>query len=340
MPDRPIDPTTDSTGAFVRQESVFRNWVTADGSAGPSGKAGFKAEVGRYHLYVALNCPWAHRTLLMRALKNLDDAIGLSITLPERQEIGWVFGSDPACIADTVNGFRALREAYEKASPGYEGRVTVPVLWDKKTGTIVNNESSEIIRMMNDGFFGISGNDLDFYPVPERSEIDALNELVYRSVNNGVYRAGFAKSQSAYDEAFDDVFRALDKLEKRLATQRYLAGDRLTEADWRLFPTLVRFDAAYHGAFKCNLRRLVDYPCLWEYTRDLYQVPGVAPTVSIAHIKRGYWRKGERNPLGIIPKGPAIDFTRPHDRARFPARPIARLGARPGARGATPAGRS
>jgi putative glutathione S-transferase len=310
---------TDATGAFVRAESRFRRWVT------PTGESGFPAARGRYHLYVALNCPWAHRTLIFRKLKKLEDVIGLSIVLPERTERGWAFGDDPGCIPDTANGFRYLREAYERAEPSYDGRVTVPVLWDKEKKTIVNNESSEIIRMMNDAFGAFTRDDTDYYPEPERPEIERINAFVYEKVNNGVYRAGFAKSQAAYDAAFDDVFLGLDTLEERLSRQRYLAGDRVTEADWRLFPTLVRFDTAYHGAFKCNKRRLVDYPNLWAYTRELYQMPGVAETVNIAHIKRGYWRKSERNPTGIIPKGPEIDFTRPHDRDRLPARPPARL---------------
>ncbi|MEQ8388667.1 MAG: glutathione S-transferase family protein [Alphaproteobacteria bacterium] len=328
----PVDRTTRDRapeGAFVRRDSKIRHWVTPDGAGG------FKAEKGRYHLYVAMNCPWAHRALIMRRLKGLEDVIGLSVTRPQRTDLGWRFGGpsgggEAGTTEDRVNGFTHLREAYLKADPEYAGRFTVPLLWDTRQQTAVNNESSEIIRMFNDAFQALTDVDDDYYPEAERAEIDRLNAYVYENVNNGVYRAGFATSQDAYESGYGDVFEALDLLDARLADQRYLAGSRLTEADWRLFPTLVRFDAAYHGAFKCNKRRLIDYANLWPYTRELYQVPGMSETVNLAHIKLGYWRKGPRNPFGTIPKGPALDFTLPHDRHRLPARPVARLSARRG----------
>lgn len=308
-------------GRFVRQDAVFRNWVTADGAAGPTGDAGFKAEAGRYHLYVSLACPWAHRTLIFRKLKNLEDKIGLTVVDPLMLSEGWTIeGNFPGTLPDTVNGKTRLHEIYSLAKPDYTGRVTVPVLWDKQRRTIVSNESADIIRMLNSAFDRIEGVDaaLDFYPEALRPEIDRINAAVYDRVNNGVYKSGFATKQSAYEEAVTILFAELDMLETRLSTQRYLAGDRIAEADWRLFTTLVRFDAVYHGHFKCNLRRIADYPHLWNYTRDLYRVPGVAETVDLAHIKHHYYASHRMiNPTGIVPKGPIIDFTAPHDRARL-----------------------
>ncbi len=308
------DTEHDRKGRFVRHESVFRNRVTADGSSG------FKAEPGRYHLYVSLACPWAHRTLIFRKLKKLEDVISLSIVDPLMSEYSWHFSECAGCIPDTVNGFHHLYQVYTLARPDYTGIVTVPVLFDKKARTIVNNESSEIIRMLNREFDAWGDAGVDFYPEPLRAEIDAVNAFVYENVNNGVYRAGFAQMQEAYDEAFEALFGALDELERRLALQRYLVGNRLTEADWRLFTTLVRFDAVYYVHFKCNLRRLMDYPNLWAYTRDLYQVPGVAETVNLDHIKTHYYGSHRKlNPRGIIPKGPALDFSALHGRERLGA---------------------
>ena len=301
----------DARGNYLRQESRFRGRVTRDGSSG------YRVLPGRYHLYVSLACPWAHRTLIFRALKGLDSAISVSIVDPLMLDDGWAFSEFPGCVPDTVNGARYLREVYTRADPRYSGRVTVPVLWDRETGTIVNNESSEIIRMLNSEFEDIARLHEDYYPQPLRAEIDAVNRLVYENINNGVYRCGFATTQEAYEGAFDALFSALDQLEARLDRSRYLAGDRITEADWRLFPTLVRFDAVYYGHFKCNLRRLGDCPNLSNYVRDLYQVPGVAETVDMAHIKRHYYASHRHiNPTGIVPKGPEIDFSAPHDRSR------------------------
>ncbi len=301
----------DARGNFLRQESRFRGHVTRDGSSG------YRAMPGRYHLYVSLACPWAHRTLIFRALKGLDNAISVSIVDPLMLDDGWAFSEFPGCVPDTVNGARYLREVYTKADPRYSGRVTVPVLWDRETGAIVNNESSEIIRMLNSEFEDIARRHEDYYPQPLRAEIHAVNRLVYENINNGVYRCGFATTQEAYEGAFDALFSALDQLEARLDRSRYLAGDRMTEADWRLFPTLVRFDAVYYGHFKCNLRRLDDYPNLSNYARELYQVPGVAETVNLAHIKRHYYASHRHiNPTGIVPQGPEVDFSAPHDRSR------------------------
>ncbi|MGF1592489.1 MAG: glutathione S-transferase family protein, partial [Kiloniellaceae bacterium] len=263
-------------GRFERQDSVFRNWITADGSAGPGGEAGFKAEAGRYHLYVSLACPWAHRTLIFRKLKGLEEIVPVSVVHWHMGEEGWTFEKGPGVVPDTVNGAGKLHQVYTKAKPDYTGRVTVPVLWDKQRETIVSNESAEIIRMFNFAFDKLTGSTADFYPDHLRKEIDTVNDAVYHKVNNGVYKCGFATAQEPYEEAFDALFATLDDLEQRLSRQRYLLGDRITEADWRLFTTLVRFDPVYHGHFKCNLRRLVDYPNLWNYTRELYQVPGVA----------------------------------------------------------------
>jgi putative glutathione S-transferase len=298
-------------GRFRRAETQFRDRVTADGSSG------FKAEPGRYHLYVAHACPWAHRTVIFRALKKLESVISISFVEPLMLDQGWELAEG----ADPVNGARAMHQVYAKAKPDYTGRCSVPVLWDKERGTIVSNESSEIIRMLNSAFdeFGDAG--LDFYPEALRPEIDEVNAEVYSNLNNGVYKCGFATSQGAYDEVFDALFGTLDRLEERLGRQRYLVGDAVTEADWRLFATLVRFDAVYHGHFKCNLRRIVDYPNLSGYTADLYQLPGVAETVDIAKIKEHYYGShGHVNPSGIVPKGPALDFSAPHDRDRFATR--------------------
>ena len=310
--------TKSTGGAFKRQESAFRNWVTADGSAGPTGEPGFKAEAGRYHLYVSLACPWAHRTLIFRKLKGLEDKISVSVVDPLMLDEGWTLkGADGATVPDFVNRKTRLYEVYLLADKDYTGRVTVPVLWDKQQRTIVTNESAEIIRMLNLAFDGIEGvnADLDFYPEDLRGEIDAVNTAVYNHVNNGVYKAGFATEQSVYEKEVTALFEELDRLEARLGTQRYLAGARITEADWRLFTTLIRFDAVYHGHFKCNRRRIVDYPNLWAYTRALYQHPGIAATVDMAHITRHYHFSHDTiNPHRIVPVGPALDFDAPHGR--------------------------
>ncbi|MFI4986870.1 MAG: glutathione S-transferase family protein [Alphaproteobacteria bacterium] len=298
-------------GRFVRKESRFRNWVTADGSSG------FKAAPGRYHLYVSLACPWAHRTLIVRALKGLEAVVSLSIVDPLMAGEGWAFSDHPGAVPDRVNGKRFLHEVYTLADPRYSGRVTVPVLWDKETRTIVSNESSEIIRMLNSAFDAWGRSDVDLYPEALRGRIDEINALVYERINNGVYRAGFATAQAAYEEAFDGLFETLDRIEGLLGRQRYLAGVQMSEADWRLFTTLVRFDAVYYSHFKCNLRRIADYANLANYTRELYQLPGIAGTVDFDHIKRHYYGSHKAiNPSGIVPKGPALDFTAPHDRAR------------------------
>ena len=310
--------TKKTGGRFVRQASAFRNWVTPDGRPGPTGQGGFKAEAGRYHLYVSMACPWAHRTLIFRVLKGLEDIISVSVVNPLMLEHGWTFGPGEGVVPDDVNGARYLYEIYAKADPHYSGRVTVPVLWDKKTGTIVNNESAEIIRMFNSAFDAVGATGPDFYPADLRDDIDLLNDYVYGRVNNGVYKSGFATSQKAYDGAVLALFDALDTLEERLSGQRYLLGDRITEADWRLFTTLVRFDAVYVGHFKTNLKRLVDYPNLWAFTRELYQSAGVAATVDMDHIKNHYYRSHQTiNPTGIVPAGPTIDFTAPHGRDRL-----------------------
>ena len=308
----------DKDGHFVRTTTTFRNFVTADGSPGPTGKGGFPAEPGRYHLYVSLACPWAHRTLIFRKLKKLEAVISLSVMAAVLSRKGWEFGTEPGATLDTVNGKSTLADIYLLADPRYNGRASVPVLWDKKQRTIVSNESSEIIRMLNSAFDAFTDVHTDYYPVELRAEIDRINEIVYPNVNNGVYRAGFATTQAAYEEAARALFATLDQLEQRLSRQRYLVGRRITEADWRLFTTLVRFDAVYYSHFKCNVRRITDYPNLWSYLRDLYQVPGVAETVSLDHIKRHYYGSHRNlNPSGIVPIGPLIDFTLPHDRGRF-----------------------
>jgi putative glutathione S-transferase len=298
-------------GRFVRRDSAFRSWITPDGTPGPTGDGGFKAEAGRYHLYVSYACPWASRTLILRTLKKLEDAISLTVAGPDMLEQGWVVADG----ADPVNGVSYMHQVYTRARPDYTGRVTVPALWDRKTGTIVNNESSEIIRMFNSAFDAIGDAAVDFYPEDLQPGIDAINAVVYDRVNNGVYKAGFATSQDAYDEAVAALFETLDDLDARLAKQRYLTGTRITEADWRLFTTLVRFDPVYYGHFKCNKRHLWDYANLWNYTRELYQVPGVAGTVNMDHIRRHYYGSQRTvNPTGIVPMGPEVDFTRPHDR--------------------------
>ncbi|MDO1585339.1 glutathione S-transferase family protein [Rhizobium oryzicola] len=307
---------TKSTGGhFKRSESQFRNWVTADGAAGPSGKDGFKAEAGRYHLYVSYACPWAHRTLIFRTLKKLEDLISVSVVSPIMLEKGWEFHSEDGGTDDLLFGAKTLSQIYVQADPVYSGRVTVPVLWDKQRQTIVSNESAEIIRMFNSAFNGLTGSDADFYPEDLRADIDALNARIYDTVNNGVYKAGFATSQEAYEQNVVKLFETLDELEVRLATSRYLFGNRQTEADWRLFTTLVRFDAVYVGHFKCNLRRIADYPNLSAYLRDLYQVPGVKETVHFDHIKQHYYRSHKTiNPTGIVPAGPILDLDAPHGR--------------------------
>jgi putative glutathione S-transferase len=307
---------TGAGGEFKRVESRFRDWITADGSSG------YKAEPDRYHLYVAHGCPWAHRTLIYRTLKKLDGIISVAYAIPGMKQQGWTFEANPAfpdCTPDTVNGFRYLHEAYTATERTYTGKCTVPALWDKKTRRIVNNESSEIIRMFNSEFNAITGDKTDFYPPALRAEIDAVNERVYHNVNNGVYRCGFAKTQAAYEAAYDALFETLDWLEARLARQRYLVGNQITEADWRLFPTLVRFDVAYFSAFKCNRQRIADFPNLSNYMRELYQVPGVAETVKPRYYVINYYSIPKVNPNLIIPKGTPVDFGQPHDRARIAA---------------------
>lgn len=307
---------TESTGGkFERKDSSFRHWVTADGSPGPDGEGGFVAEPGRYHLYVSLACPWAHRTLIYRRLKGLEDKISVSVVNPLMAENGWTFDPAPGVVADPLHHAKYLYQVYLKAQADYTGRVTVPVLWDKKQGTIVNNESSEIIRMFDSAFDGVGATPGTYTPEHLLDDIDEMNAFVYDRINNGVYKAGFATKQSVYEEAVQALFEALDQLEARLATRRYLLGDSITEADWRLFTTLVRFDPVYHGHFKCNLRTLSSYPNLWAYTRDLFQQPGVAGTVNFSHIQQHYYRSHDTiNPNGIVPAGPTLDFHAPHGR--------------------------
>ena len=304
--------TKSTGGRFVRQASGFRNWVTRDGSPGPTGTGGFSAEQGRYHLYVSLACPWAHRTLIMRRLKGLENAVPFSVVNWHMRERGWTFDAAPCVTGDPINGAETLSQIYVAAEPRYTGRVTVPVLWDKTRRTIVSNESSEIIRMFNSAFDGIGATPGDYYPTPLRAQIDALNERIYPEVNNGVYRAGFATTQVAYEEAVVTLFECLDWLEELLSASRFLTGDRLTEADIRLFTTLVRFDAVYYGHFKCNLRRLADYAALSRFVRDIYNLPNVALTVNFEHIKRHYYESHITiNPTGVVPLGPVIDFAVP-----------------------------
>ncbi len=300
----------DDKGAFIRQVSSFRHWVTPDGSAGPSGEGGFSAEVGRYHLYVALICPWASRTLIARALKGLESAIDVTVVEPALTEQGWRFGDYPGAARDTLNGATYIHEIYTKAAPSFTGRATVPVLWDKARKTIVNNESADIVRMLNNGFGGLADGSVDLYPEPLRPEIDALNDQIYPALNNGVYKAGFASTQEAYDEAFSGVFAMLDDLESRLANKPYLCGERLTETDIRAFVTLARFDLAYHGIFKCNLRRIADYPNLTAYLDRLLAIPAFRASVNPDHIKRGYYSIKSLNPTGIVPQGPDIAWVR------------------------------
>jgi glutathionyl-hydroquinone reductase len=315
---RDEDPVNEvgKAGNFQRVDSVFRDRITADGSSG------FAAEAGRYHLYVAYTCPWAHRTQIYLALKKLTGLISVAVAVPGLREQGWTFEDNPAfpdCTPDRVNGFRYLRQAYAASNPHYTGKVTVPTLWDKKTKRIVNNESSEIIRMLNSEFGAFGADPTDFYPKHLRAEIDRINAQVYANVNNGVYRCGFARSQAAYDEAYDALFATLDEIEARLSRQRYLVGNQITEADWRLFPTLARFDVAYFSLFKCNRNRIADFPNLLNYVRELYAVPGVAETVKPRYYVMGYYSITRVNPTGIIPKGTPVDFQKPHDRARFAA---------------------
>jgi putative glutathione S-transferase len=305
-------------GRFVPTEPIFRNWVTPDGSPGPSGEGGFAAERGRYHLYVSLACPYACRTVIFRKLKKLERVISMSILEPVMGEEGWEFGTGPGTIADTINGKQRLGEIYLLADPRYTGRVSVPVLWDLKRRTIVNNESPEIIRMLNSAFASLTADRADYYPGDLRAEIDRINARVYSDVNIGAYRAGFATTQGAYEEGCRAVFAALDWIEGLLSRRRFLLGARLTEADWRLFTTLVRFDAVYYSHFKCNLRRIADYENLSNYLRDLYQVPGIADTVNMDHIKRHYYMSMTAiNPTRIVPLGPELNFAAPHDRGRF-----------------------
>lgn len=310
--------TKETDGKFVRKASQFRNWITADGSAGPSGKSGFKAEAGRYHLYVSLACPWAHRALIFRKLKGLEDMISVDAVSPLMYDKGWIFNKDGIegdGDTDHLFGSDVMADVYVKADPNYSGRVTVPVLWDKQTSTIVSNESSEIIRMFNSAFDEIGAVPGDFYPQALREEIDKINERVYHAVNNGVYKSGFATTQAAYEDAVITLFEVLDELEGRLSKSRYLVGDTITEADWRLFTTLVRFDPVYVSHFKCNIRRIADYPNLQGFLRELYQWKGVADTVSMDHIKRHYFMSHETvNPTRIVPVGPDLDLTAPHGR--------------------------
>lgn len=307
--------TDNNQGEFKREAAQLRNWVTADGSAGQSGDAGFKAEKDRYHLYVSLACPWAHRTLIFRHLKGLEDYISVSVVSPDMLEHGWTFDKDNHSTGDALFDSDFMHQIYTRNKADYSGRVTVPVLWDKKTQRIVSNESAEIIRMFNSAFNSLTGNERDFYPQSLRSEIDEVNEFVYHNINNGVYRAGFATSQEAYTEAFDDLFAALDKIEQRLSANRYLVGDTLTEADWRLFTTLIRFDSVYVGHFKCNLRTIESYPAISNYLRELYQIEGVSKTVDFYHIKRHYYFSHTMiNPTQVVPKGPDIDYARSHNR--------------------------
>lgn len=318
---------TSKDGRFQRENAQRRNWVTADGQPGPSGEGGFRAEAGRYHLYVSLACPWAHRTLIYRQLKGLAGLIDVSVVSWLMRENGWTFDRSLGSTGDALDGLQFLHQRYTRDDPHYTGRVTVPVLWDKQRKRIVSNESAEIIRMFNSAFDGLTGNDLDLYPTPLQGEIDALNERIYPAVNNSVYRAGFATSQEAYEEAFVTLFEELDCLEKRLGERRYLTGEYLSEADIRLFTTLIRFDAVYHGHFKCNLRRLADYPNLSGWLRELYQLPGVAGTVNFQHIKNHYYGSHRTiNPTGIVPLGPQQDFSGPHGREHLPGKGIARKG--------------
>ncbi|WP_444920012.1 glutathione S-transferase family protein [Microbulbifer sp. CnH-101-G] len=307
--------TKDSGGAFKREAAQLRNWITSDGSAGPSGRGGFKAESGRYHLYVSLACPWAHRTLIFRKLKKLEEHISISVVSPDMLEQGWSFNTDEGSSGDALFGHQFLHQLYTRNKADYSGRVTVPVLWDKHQNCIVSNESSEIIRMFNSAFNEISGDTQDFFPENKQEEIENINQLVYENINNGVYRSGFATTQEAYEQAYTNLFNALDQVENILAKQRYLVGEEITEADWRLFTTLIRFDSVYHGHFKCNRQRLEDFPNLRNYVRELYQWPGVADTVDFHHIKRHYYFSHTMiNPTQVVPVGPDIDYSGPFNR--------------------------
>jgi putative glutathione S-transferase len=307
-------------GEFVRQDSQFRHWITSNGTPESGRAGGFPAEAGRYHLYVSYACPWAHRTLIFRRLKKLETLISVDVVHPHMLEKGWDFRDFPGATGDRLYGNQFLYQLYLQAEPEYSGIVTVPVLWDKQQRTIVNNESSEIIRMFNSAFNHLTGDTQDFYPPHLRTEIDALNQEIYGNVNNGVYRCGFAKTQAAYDRGFDRLFATLDRLEERLGRQRYLTGATITEADWRLFTTLLRFDPVYYSHFKCNRQRIIDYPNLGQYLRDLYQQPGIAETVHLDHIKQHYYYSHDSiNPTRIVPKGPRLDLTAPHNRTRFAA---------------------
>jgi putative glutathione S-transferase len=306
-------PEEQTAGEFVRQEDAFDDWVTADGASG------YPAEAGRYHLYVSLACPWAHRTIIVRALKGLEDAIGMTVVDPIRDDRGWKFGDGPGMEPDPINGWTYLAEAYRATDPAYHGRVTVPTLWDTVTQRIVSNNDDHIMRMLETEFDDLAGaTDLDFYPIAHHAQIDALNDEIYTTVNNGVYRAGFATEQGPYEDAVRGIFATLDRLEARLADRRYLFGRLPVETDWRLFVTLIRFDAVYVGHFKCNLRRIVDYPNLWGYLRDLYGFRNVAATVNFDHIKRHYYMThDEINPTRIVPIGPELDLLAPHGRERL-----------------------
>jgi len=307
--------TDSSNGKFERETAQLRNWITVDGSAGITGEAGFKAQANRYHLYVSLACPWAHRTLIFRALKGLHDLITVSVVSPDMLDSGWAFDTQNHSTGDALFNSNYLHQVYTKNNPKYSGRVTVPVLWDKKLNKIVSNESADIIRMFNSAFNELTGNNDDYYPEALRPKIDELNALIYPNINNGVYRTGFATTQDAYEEAFNDLFKALDKVEGILSKQRYLTGNRLTEADWRLFTTLIRFDSVYVGHFKCNLRTIESYPALSGYLRELYQVKGVVETVDFYHIKRHYYFSHTMiNPTQVVPRGPSINYLSDHGR--------------------------
>ena len=302
--------TEGNGGRFIRTEAQYRNWITPDGSPGPTGEGGFKAEPNRYHLYVAMACPWANRTLIMRKLKGLEDMISVSVVNPLMAENGWTFEPGEGVIPDPVINAKYMHEIYTHVDPNYSGRVTVPMLYDLKQNKIVNNESSEIMRMLNTAFYGVGAKEGDYYPEDLRVEIDAVNEIVYQNVNNGVYKTGFATKEEVYQEEVIKLFKTLDQLEARLENQQYLVGDQVTEADWRLFTTLVRFDSVYYGHFKCNIRQIKDYKNLWRYTRELYNWPGIAETVNFDHIKEHYYRSHKNiNPTGIVPVGPELDFT-------------------------------
>ncbi len=317
--------TKSTNGRFIRKDAFFNHWVTKDGQPGPTGKGGFKAEVGRYHLYVSLACPWAHRTLIFRQLKGLEKMISVSVVNAFMGDEGWTFHAGEGVVPDNVNDTTHLHQVYTLAKSDYTGRVTVPVLWDKYTKTIVSNESADIIRMFNSAFDEIGAHPGDYYPVSKQTEIDVINTEVYHKFNNGVYRAGFATNQQAYLEGVTDVFDLLESVEQILTTQRYLAGEEITEADWRLFTTLVRFDAVYVGHFKCNKKRITEYPALNNYLRELYQYPGIAQTVDIAYIKAHYYGSHETiNPNLIIPVGPELDFEQPHNRGNLDSNNLSR----------------